>query len=549
LLMPPTNSFRSIPLELVERIGRQLASQDICQLRLACRWHAVALRPRVFETFSIDFHADAVEETLGKLREISSSDSLASTRTRHLIINLYIPQHDGEALDRQGLKDAMVPDLSDQRFSVIVMRAEALRILIPALSTLRNVSTIKWHQGGSIRVSAIYLGLFDTILGYQNLRSFELHIFQDRTTLPIDKLRHLKSLALYLRDDESGRPYSALIPFTVANSPNLTSLDLNHSNGRWIDVQESLNLNFSRLPENGEPLPLKHLSAKEYNIKVDKTFLKHTQNLTSLCLHSVVDWRSPSPIGSSSDLSEKGRSDSEALWKDLVAANLIVEELDVDHCPPSLLQYLTLHTGLRSLKLAASAFSKKEFADAAATRFWNEILPIHAPSLESLLVTYMSHGEWLYGPNSSPLLMACTRLRELTVSVGPISISQSTESPSSMLQMDHLVPALLNEVMRNMPLLDELTISPIYPDNARSASMTYRRSPYGPGPHRKILSRQIKRALEDYIAPMNSTTALQTINICETKFTKMDFVDDDGNKRVRYNEVQPPASVRVFNFI
>ncbi|KAF8961623.1 hypothetical protein BDZ97DRAFT_1828256 [Flammula alnicola] len=167
------------------------------------------------------------------------------------------------------------------------------------------------------------------------------------------------------------------------------------------------------------PMRLKSLSLENVRVPLDKTTLYHLRSLESLSIH--FNFKYPPPV------------------RDSPFPMVNVHILDVED---ELLDYLSSYEGIQELRFdSSSGLSKSSTAetDDVATRFFCEVLPNIAGTLEVLHLGGTFRDRWCFDESYREAILKCMQLKELTVSVDV----DSPQSPG--------VEACLNETAAHLP--------------------------------------------------------------------------------------------------
>jgi hypothetical protein len=238
------------------------------------------------------------------------------------------------------------------------------------------------------------------------LESLELNVgIFDMADLQLQSLRNLRSIKISAPNNEYFTNIIEPLSLLIANSPNLHTLHVAPMYGPVASLHHLL--------RNCSPnlvLPLKHLGLQGFSLKLDSTTLPHLHHLTSLTLHHVTT--------SESDPDEAyvGKAESshpDEIWAILKTTDVRLDSIDVNHISTTLLDYISLYSGLKKLHLAPINLKTQEQSDLAANQFYNLCLGKHTSSLEELIVMAGYEGGWCFGDQALVVISLCKKLKIL----------------------------------------------------------------------------------------------------------------------------------------
>lgn len=131
-----------------------------------------------------------------------------------------------------------------------------------------------------------------------------------------------------------------------------------------------------------------------------------------------------------------------AFWRSLRESQVWLWELDTDGSQwdggvGELLSYLLAYRGLRALRLHNSGCSREPTTENSdAEKFWQDVVPQHADSLETLCVKAYFETKWCYGPESSSAVLRCQKLKKLNLALGEVCSYWATEKAAGLMMDD-----------------------------------------------------------------------------------------------------------------
>lgn len=114
------------------------------------------------------------------------------------------------------------------------------------------------------------------------------------------------------------------------------------------------------------------------------------------------------------------------LWSSLQDTRTMLSALRVsggENVIDRTFDYLLTYSGLQKLEILNVQMDDEDQENNAAQILWNKAILHHKDTLITLAITSIYQGAWCYGPAVADVLSQCTVLRDLTVSLGPVSSS------------------------------------------------------------------------------------------------------------------------------
>ena len=222
-----------------------------------------------------------------------------------------------------------------------------------------------------------------------------------------------------------------------ASCPTLTSLAISDGSGYdFLTTKNSVDQIFLGCSKNTPASRLRRLCLHDCFVRIDKFTLPHLRQLTSLELlcgqHRDPDWGLDSC------------AHPRDIWSTFIGSGIQLEELVHNTTTTSLIDYLSSYSGLKKLKLSVSQFTNASSSDEAATRFFNDVLPRHVETLESLSLEAYYEGEWCFTSRNTGVIKRCTKLNRLLISV----VSKKSRNSHSLQQVNAIASPDKSTVVR-----------------------------------------------------------------------------------------------------
>jgi len=100
--------------------------------------------------------------------------------------------------------------------------------------------------------------------------------------------------------------------------------------------------------------------------------------------------------------------------------------------------YLLSYTGLQKLEVLGIQMDQQDLEDSAGHRLWHQIVPHHKDSLTVLAVGPCYEGVWCYGPTAAAVILQCSSLRNLSLSVCEVNSSWAKAKLSRVRENDQV---------------------------------------------------------------------------------------------------------------
>ena len=252
------------------------------------------------------------------------------------------------------------------------------------------------------------------------LRHISFTIHRLDVGLPLQLLANLDSISISIWGSMTKEVYHETLlnlSHLIAYSPNLSQLEMDwgYFADHAVDVVQDLHRLFQSYPPHQAPLKLRRLSLEGCSVRLDDIILPHLQHLTSLHLVNLLNqdqgWL-PS-FGESAAIG----SFIDDIWVAVTNLQIQLKDIEVDSIPVTLFDYLETYSGLERLTLGLSHVYDPKSLDPAATRFFKDSLPHHAPSIKYLSVQAGSESLWYFGAHNIAAISQCTRLEDLYINV------------------------------------------------------------------------------------------------------------------------------------
>ncbi|KAF7131114.1 hypothetical protein CNMCM5793_004101 [Aspergillus hiratsukae] len=114
------------------------------------------------------------------------------------------------------------------------------------------------------------------------------------------------------------------------------------------------------------------------------------------------------------------------LWSSLQDSKTMLTALRLsggENAIDRMFDYLLTYSGLQKVEILNVQMDDEDQENNAAQMLWNKVILHHKDTLVTLAITRVYQGAWCYGPAAAEILSQCTVLRDLTVSLGPVSSS------------------------------------------------------------------------------------------------------------------------------
>ncbi|KAJ3820484.1 hypothetical protein F5880DRAFT_1587941 [Lentinula raphanica] len=453
-----------LPSDCVHKVARL---EDRKSLRRTCTLFATVFKAHVMTEVTLNIHGDNLDTGITLLQAIVDDESVSDLRMFiHTIhIDSLSPSYSlesgtefaekqrkcrlsyhVESLTRSWVKTTPLSDMA--------ARAEdKLRSLLkPALQSLSRLISVKWQWLGwkesewTLDVVVDSLSKLGSITEYQFYYEPPTGQSGSPPHPALPDLSRLQNLSL------SGTFFNSFLTPLVGQLmlPALTSLKIS----RDKSPQRFFQLNVD-IPSTISGLGL-------VGFMFDVSQIVHS-NLMSLELGDVF-----SPITHMLDM----RLD--ALWEALIAQGIHLRCLILSRATNDFtelfLEYLGSYSGLKTLSLRGPWAYDDVGYDAAADRFYRDVLPLHAGSLVTLELPVVFESRWCFGEHNVEVFQKCTRLRNLWVKLDHRGLAEDPSVDVPDLYADNDLPSqstfpnsvhlLLDMISTSLPDLEKLIIEP-----------------------------------------------------------------------------------------
>ena len=215
---------------------------------------------------------------------------------------------------------------------------------------------------------------------------------------PLHSLLKITIFAPYTLHDSLREPLRTLI----TQSPELGSLSFEYTYN-WIDWARSALL-LSDILDGLPPCSLHTLELKEEMAPgIASVCMPHLYSLTTL---HITHCRHPEKFFQ--------------LWPMLSSAHIFLKDLATSFLDHHSLDYMCSYTGLENLTFIFDKIDVAEApSEAFSSRFFAQVLPMHADTLLELAVGTEAcwqwlPAEWTFNHSNAPFVSQCTKLRRLS---------------------------------------------------------------------------------------------------------------------------------------
>lgn len=389
----------ALPLEVLQGITAQITDADRKSLRLSCSQLKDAAEPQLFSTFKIII-----------------ADSRKSSRDGLQIL---------EAWTTGNRICGLIREL-DFRFGGPYTRSERLHAsdafgrvkacLIEALSSLTRLEKlfVRWHENSDF-ISARN-AFFAGLSALSNLEQLSVEVTGDWTSsvealfpaFPLQFLQHI-SITAPMPSESSWDPVFALI----GQSANLRGLSLRV----LLPYTSPFSASPSRLDLTKVPSPpqLSMLSIGGVQVKhgLGEYCQARLTSLVSLCIHDKIE---------------------DAFWTALASEKVFPKTLFVLIPTPSMIRYLSQHSGLETLGITATVDSSPDL-----NQLFEVALPHHNNTLQRIRFGCSLNDEQL------DTISKCTHLTSLEVTFDDdIAELEVLERTTSLMKTINALPSLIN---------------------------------------------------------------------------------------------------------
>ncbi|KAF5347062.1 hypothetical protein D9758_011650 [Tetrapyrgos nigripes] len=520
------SSMTSLPVELVQEIGGLICKlEEKKNLRATCVKLALALSPQLFKEVVLDVNRD----TLGcglHLLETLASCSLLCEYVRTLSIESLAPSFylDPAFPDRKVYTSYLLDHARQRRIEdgmKCTRREEAQcmmeKLLLPAVSSLSQLRVFRWtwHWTDSVSTLKTVMAALGALIQLEEFHFCyipdpETYDRDEECTLPLPGVTNLKVISLTIPEDPevSWKRKSAkltdpaLVPFVkhlLSGSPSVSKLYLDNGSsciGLWARLNDILE-EFLPLPE------LRELTFGGWKISLTDKMCAQLRLLTSLELLHCTKFNPD-------------------VWPFLQEEQIHLQRLGTDNVSDTLLDYLSSYSNkLVHLSLTGPTWYSSQNYNDLADRFFNEVLPLHKETLESLEVLPTFEGRWCFEENNSAAIQSCLKLKNLSVKVNCINMPDMEDAKSDngivwpgayhtvhKTTTHNPVHLLLNTIATSS-LSDSLETLSI--DGARSTGMvrSMADSYFGPG-YRIGARKRIRKSVEtfEFVEAVNRTNCV-----------------------------------------
>ena len=287
-----------------------------------------------------------------------------------------------------------------------------------------------------------------------SLQTLTINATYCKIPLKLNKISGLSTISLKNDDADFSEKTLEALAKMVANSPQLTSIDLlsGLSSRKSRSYKHSLHYLLKHYPKDAAPLRLHHLGLDGCYLRLDSTTLPHLRSLKSLRLTRIIDPYAPSHgslganIDGTNQLKQVGNS-YEDLWKIMENKGIWLEKIDHDDVCPEFQQYLATYSSLKILRLIPDTrYKGATYLKEQSKHFFDNSGPLlrHSQNLEELIIKPRYEGGWCFDMySSSESLSACVKLKKLGICVLAHQVlHQQEEHTTDMLHIDDLSASL-----------------------------------------------------------------------------------------------------------
>ncbi|KAF8886337.1 hypothetical protein BD779DRAFT_1673255 [Infundibulicybe gibba] len=251
----------------------------------------------------------------------------------------------------------------------------------------------------------------------------------------------------------------------IANSPRLTRLDILASDDSVMDRTGTLH-NLLKKVSLEQPLRLEHLGITGYCVRFDDETLPHLRHLRSLELKSIPRIPDDERQDYAEDLLSKMDrfgSSPKHLWR-AVRREEIPIEIVVTSADDAVIDYLASATCVKKIELFEAD------TDALAKKFFTQVIPRHSKTLVSLSIWAEFQGLWCFGKHNVDVLLECTQLSQLSISVNASPVDEEEEVDTD---------GPMNQIMAMAAQMPNLFQLELFPANLEMLRETRNGTPSG----------------------------------------------------------------------
>lgn len=155
---------------------------------------------------------------------------------------------------------------------------------------------------------------------------------------------------------------------------------------------------------------------------MDESILPHLRSLRSLRLLDNLslpleaeDFRLPDDVPT--QRLQVPESPNSEIWETLEREKIFLSNISTDIVDDALLSYLASYQSVKELSFAYASLNGRISSNGIAKRFYEEVLPRHAGSIESLCVRPGFDGAWCFSEQIDTHISRCQALSELTMCI------------------------------------------------------------------------------------------------------------------------------------
>jgi hypothetical protein len=231
--------------------------------------------------------------------------------------------------------------------------------------------------------------------------------------VPLGLFSNLSTLSVKSHNTSNSWFLISQIPFVIANSPQLRCLDVD-LNCLGLSVSLPTLKGLFAMLSSKNPLCLEQLHISNMDATVDEETLPHLTHLSSFRF----------------GIDEAHLAVTQSVWDSWLVNNITLSDVFINgSITNETISYLSSFSGLKSLAVR-SAISTDETHDYLKYRFFTEVLPKHADSLQelginpwvehlflSMSLTSADFWRQILDPTISKSVMKCLKLRVLYVRI------------------------------------------------------------------------------------------------------------------------------------
>ncbi|KAF8886387.1 hypothetical protein BD779DRAFT_1624905 [Infundibulicybe gibba] len=406
----------SLANELISQIGSELDTRKA--FRGTCKQVDHVIAPQVLSYLVININEERIHLSISQLEALAVRSTRAAEYVQTVDIRLLAPNYNPRSPGGYVFSNGEWVLQEGPKGPEVAWAHEKMReLLLPALSTLTGTATVNWKMSDRNPAWAT-IAVSEFLANLPVLRTLRLKTKE--SGMPGLQLHRVSNLTEFVVDG-----YHGILPISeiIGNSPDLTHLNIQTFSYGVEAHTPTLHGLLSMVPRD-RPLRLRYLGIKGCCVRLDQETLPHLSVLKSLDLRGIAHLADNRV---SAEITEEVRAKAERfssspteVWEALERASLPIQDITTT-VSEDILGYLGSANGVEKLTLLYAD------SDPLAHNFFTRVLPRLSPTLTSLHISAAFEGLWCFGEHNKDALLACARLRTLSIAIDPTKLYENDD--------------------------------------------------------------------------------------------------------------------------